>query len=109
MCLEGDWYLLVDLQPPPKDVLASLSVSVLHRRILGPLFGAGDSDVTYLPATSDLEEVEARCRRTGEVAFAVVPPTIDEVMAVSELGGLMPPKSTYFLPKVRTGVFVVDR
>jgi uncharacterized protein (DUF1015 family) len=82
MCLEGDWFLLVDLRPPPKDVLASLSVS---------------------------EEVEARCRRTGEVAFAVVPPTIDEVMAVSELGGLMPPKSTYFLPKVRTGVFVVDR
>jgi uncharacterized protein (DUF1015 family) len=109
MCLEGDWFLLVDLRPPPKDVLASLSVSVLHRRILGPLFGAGDSDVTYLPATSDLEAVEARCRRTGEVAFAVVPPTIDEVMAVSELGGLMPPKSTYFLPKVRTGVFVVDR
>lgn len=109
MCLEGDWFLLVDLRPPPADVLASLSVSVLHRRILGPLFGAGDSDVTYLPATSTLEEVETRCRRSGEVAFAVVPPTIDEVMAVSELGGLMPPKSTYFLPKVRTGVFVVER
>lgn len=112
MFLNGDWYRLLDVAPPPDDVVEGLAVNTLHQRIIRTILGADDADVAqvaYVPAEGEPGDIENRCRESGEVGFAVYPPTVEEVMAVSESGGLMPPKSTFFVPKVRSGVFLVPR
>ncbi len=112
MFLGGDWYRLVDQLPAPADVVDALAVSSLHQRIIRSVMEADDADVSevsYVPSTGTLQVVEDRCGQSKEVGLAVLPPTVEEVMKVAEAGGLMPPKSTFFVPKARSGVFLVPR
>ena len=90
------------------DPYGSLDVVLLHNLILGPILGISDPRTSerleYVPGTVPLNYVTGR-ERTG--AFFLVHPTrIDQVAAVADRGLVMPPKSTWFLPKITSGLFV---
>jgi uncharacterized protein (DUF1015 family) len=93
------------------DAIGSLDVSLLHERILGPLLGIGDprtdQRLDFVGGIRGARELEARVR-SGAAALAVslYPTTIGQLMAVSDAGSIMPPKSTWFEPKLRSGLFV---
>ena len=97
----------------PDDPAGSLDVNVLQERILRPLLGIADprSDarLDYRPGEFDASSLE-RLREEGwRLAFATCPPSIEALMAVADAGGTMPPKSTFFVPKLRSGIFVCPR
>jgi uncharacterized protein (DUF1015 family) len=111
--LEREWHL-VRLDPqtiPADDPIGSLDVSLLQDRVLGPMLGIGD------PRTDKRIDFVGGIRGTGElerrvdsgkaaIAFSLYPTTVDQLMAVSDAGAVMPPKSTWFEPKLRSGLFV---
>lgn len=112
MLLEGDWYRLnVDPDTVPEDdPVDTLDISVLHDRVLEPLLGVADlrtdercDSVAGVLGMAGLAE---RCRESGGVAFACHPVSIHQLMAVADAGRVMPPKSTWFDPKVRSGIFL---
>ncbi|MEP6574619.1 MAG: DUF1015 family protein [Gemmatimonadota bacterium] len=111
--LDGRWYRLT-LDPSfidPSDVVGSLDVSLLHDRILGPILGVGDprtdSRIDFVGGIRGTRELERRVD-SGEMAMAIAmyPTTLEQLMAVSDAGQIMPPKSTWFEPKLRSGLFV---
>ena len=91
MYLDGSWYQL-DARPEicTDDPVEGLDVSILQDRILGPLLGIGD------PRTDS----------GAAVAFSMYPTSIRELFEVADAGLLMPPKSTWFEPKLRSGLFI---
>lgn len=109
--LVGDkWYRLtvLDEMLSSDDPYGSLDVVLLNNLILGPILGISDPRTSerleYIPGTVPLEYITDQ-RRCG--AFFVVHPTsIDQVAAVADRGLVMPPKSTWFLPKISSGLFV---
>lgn len=105
------WWRLTAPAADPGDPRASLDVSQLQEGVLEPLFGVvdprRDPRLTYVAGTVDAAALEDVCREAGDtVAFTVYPTAIDELMAVADGGGLMPPKSTWFAPKPFCGLFV---
>ena len=97
----------------PDDPAGSLDVNILQERILRPLLGIEDprSDprLDYRPGDFDPQSL-GRLRDEGwRLAFATCPPSIDALMAVADAGETMPPKSTFFVPKLRSGIFVCRR
>jgi uncharacterized protein (DUF1015 family) len=93
------------------DPIGSLDVSLLQDRVLGPILGIGDprtdKRIDFVGGIRGPGELERRVR-SGEMALGVAmyPTTVDQLMAVSDAGGIMPPKSTWFEPKLRSGLFV---
>ena len=77
---------------------------------MGPILGISDlktdERVDFVGGNKGLEELEKRCNQDCVVAFALVPITMKEIVEVVKIGGIMPPKSTWFEPKPRSG-FVV--
>ncbi len=111
--LIGAWYLL-ELDPASidrSDPIRSLDVSLLHDRVLAPVFGVGDprtdKRIDFVGGIRGTKELERRVD-SGEmaIAFSLHPTTIDQLIAVSDAGQVMPPKSTWFEPKLRSGLFV---
>jgi len=111
--LDHAWYL-VELDPasiPSADPIGSLDVSLLHDRILGPMLGIGDprtdDRVDFVGGIRGPAELERRVD-SGEMALAVsmFPTTLEQLMRVADAGEVMPPKSTWFEPKLRSGLFV---
>jgi uncharacterized protein (DUF1015 family) len=115
MCLGGRWYRLErpSTVPTAPGSVEALDVSVLHRQVLGPLLRVQNPDydprVTYVAGARGLDALESCSQREGRVAFVVHPTSVEEVMAVCDAHEVMPPKSTWFDPKVRSGIFVVFR
>lgn len=111
MLHDGTWYRLRYRGKRPADPVAGLDVSLLHESILGPVFGmASDQDrrLAYVIGGESLAELERQTAvYPGGVGFAMRPAGIEEVTAVADAGRLMPPKSTWFTPKPRSGLFVV--
>jgi uncharacterized protein (DUF1015 family) len=111
--LERRWYLLeLDERSIDRgDALASLDVALLHERVLAPVLGIADARtdkrIDFVGGLRGPRELEARVD-SGRAALAVslYPPTIEQLMAVSDLGHVMPPKSTWFEPKLASGLFV---
>jgi uncharacterized protein (DUF1015 family) len=106
----GEWSRLV-LDPLERpSALASLDVERLRRDVLGHVLGidelAPGSGVDYVPGPSGVQELVARCDADGLLGFVVYPTDIHDLMAVAAAGDLMPPKSSYFAPKPRSGVFL---
>ena len=107
------WHRLeLDIKPGERaDPLRRLDVCLLQERVLGPVFGIedqrSDNRVDFVAAVGGAAELEARVD-SGEAAAAIsmVPTAIRDVMAVSDAGLLMPPKSTWFDPKIASGLFV---
>jgi len=111
--LDGRWHRL-ELDPTGvdrSDPIASLDVSLLQGRVLSPILGIGDprtdKRIDFVGGIRGTAELERRVR-SGEmaIAFSLYPTTLDQLMAVSDAGHVMPPKSTWFEPKLRSGLFV---
>ena len=110
MFLDGTWYA-IDLGPAPAGLTAAdaLDVSRLQDTILTPLLGIGDvrSDkrIDFVGGVRGTGELE-RLVRSGKyaVAFSMFPVSVDDLMRISDAGGIMPPKSTWFEPKLRDGL-----
>lgn len=109
--LNGSWRDLefVDASSLPDDPVSRLDAQILQDRILGPILGIDD------PRTSErvrfIGDIEGAGRLeelagTHGAAFSLFPTSIDELMTVSDAGRLMPPKSTWFEPKLRSGLFI---
>jgi uncharacterized protein (DUF1015 family) len=113
MYLDGRWYALDLSAAAPADGsrASALDVALLQHHVLGPLLKIGDvrtdkriDFVGGARGTSALEKaVDAR---KAAVAFAMHPVTIEDLMAISDEGGIMPPKSTWFEPKLRDGLLI---
>ena len=94
-----------------RDTIGSLDVSLLQDQVLGPILGVGDprtdKRLDFVGGIRGPAELERRVS-AGEmaIAFSLYPTTVDQLMAVSDAGAIMPPKSTWFEPKLRSGLFV---
>ena len=92
------------------DPVKGLDVSILQDHLLGPVLGIGDPRVDkridFIGGIRGLSELEKRCREDMTVAFSMVPTSIEELFNVADAGLLMPPKSTWFEPKLRSGLFI---
>ena len=109
--VDGKWYRLAvhDAALPEGDPVASLDVSLLHDRILGPLLDVGDPRtdprVDFVGGIRGPQELERRVR-VGRAAagFSLFPTRMEQLMAVADADRLMPPKSTWFEPKLADGL-----
>ena len=113
MYLGGAWYLLSAREEILRDddPVAGLDVSLLQDRLLGPILGIRDprtdSRIDFIGGIRGMAELERLVDRGGfAVAFSLYPPTVEQMMAVADAGKVMPPKSTWFEPKLRSGLFV---
>jgi uncharacterized protein (DUF1015 family) len=111
MYLDGHWYRL-DLRPehvPAHDPVASLDVSLLQDNLIHPLLGIEDprtdDRIDFVGGIRGLEELERRVDN-GEmaIAFALYPTSMEALMAVADANEVMPPKSTWFEPKLADGL-----
>ncbi len=113
MYLAGSWYRL-SARPGtynPDDVMSALGVSILSDLILAPILGIHDQRtdprIIYVGGVSGTEKLQERVD-SGEmaVAFTLHPVSIQELMAIADSGRIMPPKATWFEPKLRSGLVV---
>ena len=112
MYCDGEWYrLTVKDAFIPADCVGSLDVSILQNELLGPILAIDDprtnNRIDFVGGIRGVKELVKRVD-SGEmaVAFAMFPTTIRELMAVADEDKLMPPKSTWFEPKLRSGLFI---
>ena len=112
MFLDGTWYMLKakDKSFDENDVVKKLDVSILQDNLLSPILGIEDprnnNRIEFIGGIRGLKELEKRVNKDMKVAFAMYPTTIQELIAVSDSGRIMPPKSTWFEPKLRSGLFI---
>lgn len=111
MYLGGKWYKLT----AHKDIMSDdpvdgLDVAVLQDNLLAPVLGIDDPKtdkrIDFVGGIRGLSELEKRCREDCVVAFSMYATSIAELFAVADAGKLMPPKSTWFEPKLRSGLFI---
>jgi len=113
MYLGGQWYglSLPANAPGPVGTVAALDVSILQDRLLDPILGIKDirtdKRVDFVGGIRGPEELEALVNQgRAAVAFSLYPTTIEDLLHVSDAGEIMPPKSTWFEPKLRDGLLV---
>lgn len=111
MFLTDTWYLCeVKADDMVADPVEGLDVSLLQKLLLSPVLGIHDPKtdvrIDFVGGIRGLEELERRCATDCKVAFAMYPTSIAELFAVADANRLMPPKSTWFEPKLRSGLFV---
>jgi uncharacterized protein (DUF1015 family) len=112
MYLSNTWYKLTAKNPPaPTDVIGSLDCSILQNKLLAPILGItdprADKRIDFVGGIRGLEGLEARVNSNEmTVAFALHPTSMNELMAVADADEIMPPKSTWFEPKLRSGLLV---
>jgi uncharacterized protein (DUF1015 family) len=98
---------LAAVEPNRAGVWRKLDVAVLHNllidRVLRPNFGGGEIGFDY---TADLDELQTMCKATGALGVIMQPTPVESVCAVSRAGEVMPPKSTFFFPKLATGLVI---
>ena len=111
MYFRGKWVDLSWSIPSGADVVGALDVSYLQDRLLAPVLGIGDprtdARISFMGGIRGDAALAAKVD-SGEnaVAFAMEPVTVEEMMAIADAGAIMPPKSTWFEPKLRSGLFV---
>jgi len=115
MFLDGRWYKLRARRGSfdERDPVACLDVEILQKNLLGPVLGIRDPRrdhrVEFIGGIRGPEELERRCNPEAHdmrVAFAMFPTTTGELMAIADSGNIMPPKSTWFEPKLLSGLFI---
>lgn len=119
MYMEGHWFYCKmgsagiaenEGQEGVVSPVEKLDVSILQNRLLGPVLGIGDPKtdgrIDFVGGIRGMEELVRRCENDCAVAFAMYPTSIGELFAVADEGLLMPPKSTWFEPKLRSGLFI---
>ena len=111
MYLDGVWYRLT-AKPNvlSDDAVEGLDVSILQNNVLNKILGIEnprtDERIDFIGGIRGLKELERRCSIDMKVAFSMYPTSIQELFAVADAGRLMPPKSTWFEPKLRSGLFI---
>lgn len=113
MYLGGTWYRL-DARPEiyeKADLIGKLDVSILQDHLLGPILGIRDprtdERIKFIGGIRGMDELERMVNERGyAVAFSLYPPGITELIGIADAGMIMPPKSTWFEPKLRSGLFV---
>ena len=112
MYLDNYWYKLT-AKPSTfdeDDVVDSLDVSILQNNLLTPILGIKDlrtdQRIEFVGGIRGLEELEKRVKAGMKVVFSLHPTSIEELMKVADAERLMPPKSTWFEPKLRSGIFI---
>ena len=111
--LDHKWYLVqIDQKSiDQSDPIGSLDVALLESRVLGPILGIGDirtdTRIDFVGGIRGTAELEKRVN-SGEMAigFSMHPTTVEQLIAVADAGRIMPPKSTWFEPKLRSGLLV---
>lgn len=112
MFLDGRWHRLTarDGTYDESDPVGSLDVSILQRELLAPILDVGDprtdNRIDFVGGVRGLTELEERTRRDMRIAFSLYPTSIEDLMAIADAGLIMPPKSTWFEPKLRSGLFI---
>ena len=109
--LDGQWYhCRIRAKDIPDDPVGSLDVSLLQNLLLDPVLGIKDPKtddrIDFVGGIRGTKELERRCRLDCAAAFAMYPTSIQQLFAVADAGLLMPPKSTWFEPKLRSGLFI---
>ncbi len=109
--LSGRWYLYEFLDKvKTDDPVEGLDVALLQSQVLSPILGikdpTTDDRIDFIGGIRGLKELKRRCDDDMKVAFAMYPTSIGELFAVADAGRLMPPKSTWFEPKLRSGLFI---
>ncbi len=108
----GDCWYRLSLKEPAKEgnPVETLDVAVLQGKLLAPVLGIEnpktDKRIDFVGGIRGLGELERRVHTDCKVAFSMYPTSIGELFAVADAGLLMPPKSTWFEPKVRSGLFI---
>ena len=111
MYFKGEWTDLSWKIPAGTDVVGALDVSYLQDKLLAPVLGIGDprtdKRISFMGGIRGDAALAAKVD-SGEnaVAFAMEPVTVEEMMSIADAGAIMPPKSTWFEPKLRSGLFV---
>ena len=111
MYLEDEWYCLTAREKiRSTDAVEGLDVSLLQKHLLEPILGIQDPKtdkrIDFVGGIRGLGELERRVHTDMKVAFSMYPTSIAELFAVADAGRLMPPKSTWFEPKLRSGLFL---
>lgn len=112
MFLDGEWYV-ISAKPgtyPEHDPVKSLDASILQSNLFDLILGIKDprtsNRIDFIGGIRGLEELKKRVNEDMKVAFSLFPVTIKELMAVSDASKIMPPKCTWFEPKLRSGLFI---
>jgi uncharacterized protein (DUF1015 family) len=109
--IEDKWYkLTAKNEILSDDPVEGLDVSILQNNVLGPILGIGDprtdKRIDFVGGIRGLSELEKRCHEDMKIAFSMHPTSISELFNVADAGLLMPPKSTWFEPKLLSGLFI---
>ena len=111
MYITGKWYrLTAKKEIMSEDPVDGLDVAILQNNLLEPVLGIHDpktdSRIDFVGGIRGLDELEKRCNEDCVLAFSMYPTSIKELFDVADAGKLMPPKSTWFEPKLRSGLFI---
>ena len=109
MYASGQWTAIKPARMHPAEIDSGL----LQRKILSPIFNIDEADtgnrLQYLPGSAGLKHLVDQTDLNGGVAFALHPVPMVQLLSVADRRMTFPPKSTYFQPKVRSGIFLVHR
>ena len=109
MYASGQWTAIKPARMHPAEIDSGL----LQRKILSPIFNIDEADtgnrLQYLPGSAGLKHLVDQTDLNGGVAFALHPVPMAQLLSVADRRMTFPPKSTYFQPKVRSGIFLVHR
>ena len=111
MFLNNKWYQLVAKNHiKSNDPVGGLEATILQNHLFSPILGINnprtDERIDFVGGIRGMKELERRCQTDCAVAFALPPVTIEKLLSVADSGGVMPPKSTWFEPKLRSGMVV---
>ncbi|MBD3690263.1 DUF1015 domain-containing protein [Nanchangia anserum] len=109
MYVGGTWYVLTAPATPDREGADDLDVSLLHDLLLEPVLGIvdprTDSRIDFVGGIRGLAPLVAAADASGGAAFTIPPVTMETIMTIADRGEIMPPKSTWFEPKLGSGLF----
>lgn len=112
MYIDGKWYKLSANESiiDKNDPVLALDVSILQNYVLSPILGIGDprtdKRIDFIGGIRGLKELERRANDDMKIAFSMYPTTVKELMDIADADKIMPPKSTWFEPKLLSGLFI---
>ena len=112
MYIDNEWYKLTakDGTFDENDPVDRLDVSILQKNVITPVFGIEDprtdKRIDFVGGIRGLGELERRCTVDMQIAFSMYPTTLDDLMDIADASKIMPPKSTWFEPKLLSGLFI---
>ena len=112
MYVEKKWYVLTAKAGSfdEGDPVERLDVSILQSNAVSPVFGIDDprtdKRIDFIGGIRGLDELERRADSDMAIAFSMFPTTLEDLMAIADAGKVMPPKSTWFEPKLLSGLFI---